>query len=211
MNKKDSKWINGIGSYIFILEDINNKYFELTNSDFEIEKIENIFYLLSTQISRLIPTKYNKKKEKIELINDGILLLNEDIPYLKENYDKVFKTNLNTIESLNTIRNKYEHAPHIISCYEMGKSNDELNIKFRSTKYDFIRYEELSKDEILNLKEEKLYWDLNTDDLKNLINDLNNIYNKIIAKFVTYINDNNFDLSHPYLKKIYSKSFEIIK
>lgn len=60
---EDSKWINGIGTYFWILEDINNRLIELISFDKNFpEKIEILFFYLSVEISRMIPIKYNPKK-----------------------------------------------------------------------------------------------------------------------------------------------------
>lgn len=107
---EDGKWINNIGVYFEILKEINEDLLQLIKYDSSYdEKIELLFFKLAVNLNRIFPIKKRNISKK-----DGILRLKKSIAFLQSDYKIVFKEYKKHILTINELRNKFEHAPHII-------------------------------------------------------------------------------------------------
>ena len=81
---EDAKWVNHIGVYFLILNDVNKKLVELIKyANNDIENIEPYFFDIAVNLNRLIPMRSK------ELINDGILKLKKYFDFLDQDYKKL--------------------------------------------------------------------------------------------------------------------------
>ena len=81
---EDGKWINGIGVYFFLLEDINEKLYNLITCKYNnVEEIEILFFDLVVNINRLIPMRHREIS-----YNDGILKLSKYFDFLNSDFSK---------------------------------------------------------------------------------------------------------------------------
>ena len=136
---EDAKWVNHIGVYFFILNDVNKKLVELI--------------------------KYaNNDIENKELINDGILKLKKYFDFLDQDYKNLFKNYKEELIKINDVRNKLEHCPHQIKWKSYIGNNTEKTIIFNNEEYlmDII---EGNHDKLKNRKDNKefLEWEIKTN------------------------------------------------
>lgn len=78
---------------------------------------EKWFLYISSELMRLFPLRRNKKTEQLELSpTDGILLLDKNIPFILEKYNKICSNlcYLEVLDDIAKIRNKFIHEPHNI-------------------------------------------------------------------------------------------------
>ena len=196
VRKKDSllvyygdEWILDIGVYFQILDNINNTYLDLVKCKTDnVEKIEFNFYYLSTELSRIIPIKNDELN-----INEGILKLKRYFNFIVNDYNDLFNNYQRSLIDINSIRNKYHHAPHTIHFHELTSSS---NLK----KIEFVYVKNINPKILLGDVEK---WHINTNELKNIILKLNQIFIKIQNKFYDAIDKRNYNIVHPYMKKIY--------
>ena len=128
---EDGKWINNIGVYYFILKELNEDLLQLINyeSSFD-EKIELLFFKLAVNLNRIFPMQHKNVSK-----NDGILRLKKSIDFLEPDYKKIFKNYKNHLIMINDVRNKFEHAPHIIKWKQYIGNNKEKKLWFISNNW----------------------------------------------------------------------------
>ena len=202
---EDAKWVNHIGVYFFILNDVNKKLVELIKyANNDIENIEPYFFDIAVNLNRLIPMKSK------ELINDGILKLKKYFDFLDQDYKKLFKNYKEELIKINDVRNKFEHCPHQIKWKSYIGNNKEKTIIFNNEEYlmDII---EGNQDNLKNRKDNKefLEWEIKTNNLINIVIEINKIYLKIQNKLQTFTLCNPEVISHPYIKRLLNINFYI--
>lgn len=161
-------------------------------------------FSLSIDLLRLLPYKVDKNNEEIYLdINSGILLIKEeDISFLKDEYQDIINKNGNLLIQIIKIRNKYMHEPHNIK-WSMTIGNDkDYNIWFK-----YKRFNQFDK---------KCICTINICELKKIVISLNDIFNNVCKLALSIIdNSSDFIKRHPYskfLKKLYFDTYnEILK
>ena len=201
---EDGKWINGIGVYFFLLEDINDKLYKLITHKYNnVEEIEILFFNLVVNINRLIPMKYRKIS-----YNDGILKLSKYFDFLNDDFTKIYDNHSNGLINMNDVRNKFEHVPHIIKWTNYLGGNNFKKIRFINEEYntDIIEGNMKSVEE-RKKKKEKLEWIIDTNEIIKIIVEVNKVFIKIQNQLKCYFENNKEALEHPYIKRINSIDF----
>lgn len=196
---EDGKWINGIGVYFFILEEVNKKLQNLIKNKYDsVEEIEVLFFDIAVDLNRLIPMK-----AKTISYQDGILKFSKSLDFLKEDYNNLYTKFSEELITINDVRNKFEHVPHVIKWTNYVGSNISKKIIFINEEYNYDLIEEnkesIEKREKCN---EKLNWEIDTDEFVNIVIAVNKIFIKIQEKLRNYFKYNLESLEHPYIKKI---------
>lgn len=206
---EDSLWINGVGIYFSILKDINETLLYLVSLDeqsINVELVEQIFFKLCVETSRLIPTYKDKNSKQFVLSKkDGILKLKKYIKFLKKEYNKLFELNKIVLEEMHNIRNKYEHEPHNIQWTTFVGGNNNKKMIFTNKKYDPMVISQLEETEKKKLK---LKWEIETKSIIKLILMTNEIFNKIKEKFLNYFANDSMALAYPYFNSINNIRFD---
>ena len=179
-------WILDIGIYFKILDKINKSLISLM-SETKIEIIEFTFFYLSTEIYRILPIqRYELNK------NDGILKLKNYFPFLLNDYNAIFDNYKSELIIINKVRNKYQHAPHTIHFHEFIGNNSSKQI-------EFVYVKNINKQTLLGDVDK---WVIKTQDLKKIVIDLNNVFNKIKKMLEDSISKRNYNYNHPYIESI---------
>lgn len=203
---EDGKWINSIGVYFFILEDINNKLQNLIKNKFDnVEEVEILFFDIAVNLNRIIPMKYKKIS-----YNDGILKLSKYLDFLKEDYNKLYETFSEELITINDVRNKFEHVPHVIKWVNYLGSNLSKCITFINEEYNYDILE--GNNELIEKREqknEKLKWQIDTDVFAKIVIEIDKIFTKIQKKLEEYFKNNIKALNHPYIKKLININFSV--
>ena len=195
MKEEDKIWFNGVYPYFRMQKEINNLLILLKKFNTDMEEQEDNFLKLTTELLRILPFKIDVDKKDNSIItgihllmNDGILLLNNYFPYLKNDYNNIINTYFIDLVQIIKIRNKYIHEPHNIKCtmFLCGGNNDKAGFKY---------------------KEE--YYELNTDSLIKIIKEINIVFNKIKEKFRNKVDElSDEEQSHPYIQNVFNYYFE---
>ena len=199
--------INGIGVYFWILENINNKLIELIKfNENKPEIIGDLFFYLAIELNRIIQYKYDKVKNDYVLeTKGGILKLKKSFRFLVKDYIELFKKYKSDLITVKKIRNKFQHEPHNIRWKAYVGNNKSKDITFANEEY-YIKQVNgvLSKNEQRKIEEGRieLEWDINTEQLINLIVELNEIFIKIQKQ----INNKSKEIKdmndHPYIRRM---------
>lgn len=170
MDVDTKEYLGNIFTYMSILDNINKVLNRLVknNIKYSPEKNMKLFYVLVTEIIRLIPYSYNRNKDVFYLKDDGILLLKNKISYIVEDYKNVLRkySIKQSLINIYCVRNKFIHEPHNLSfCFSVGGQNSySLGIYYK---------EELQE--------------LSTLDLQVVVRELNFIYEKIRLEFISIV------------------------
>ena len=211
---EDNKWIKSFPTYFTILQNIHELYFELMLCSIDdFEKAEEIIYLLSVQISRIVPLRGKRgSKDKTLNYNDGILQLKNYVDFLEIDYDNLYNNCKKALITLYEIRNKYEHDPHNIIGIRYFSNNREQSMDFAYKKYDRFFWDTYPKDiqEQIKNGELKLEWKINTTEIGQIILQLNNILKKVQAKYIKASEDYKDLNKYPVYQKIVNIDFNTI-
>lgn len=198
---EDGKWINGIGVYFFLLEDINEKLYNLITCKYNnVEEIEILFFNLVVNINRLIPMKHREIS-----YNDGILKLSKYFDFLNSDFSKIYDNYSDELIVMNDVRNKFEHVPHIIKWTNYIGGNSFKKIRFINDEYnnDIIEGNNGSIEKRKRNKE-KLEWIVDTNEIIKIVVDVNIVFIKIQNKLKNYFENDKDALEYSYIKKINS-------
>lgn len=124
--------------YFKMLYNINDTLIKLKQSNTSsIYENEELFYTITSELMRLLP--YKRRREDGKLVLDeksGILLLSYRKDYFKDRYNKIisFDSFSHVLNDVLTIRNKYIHQPHNISCaFSVGGTfNCSMGLYYKS-------------------------------------------------------------------------------
>ena len=203
----ENKWIYSIKVYIDFLIKANSCFIQLLGNDgkerFNIR--EKKYLEMFDYISKLIPisTDINTKSVKVkprdkkesgifELYNDGLEFIEEDYNRLIEKYKVV-------LFDIKMIRNKTEHSPHCIlslgGISKLGYSSIWYNYKKNGIKIDEIENKNVES------------YNCDTEILKKLLIDLNNIFSKIQSMMVKLYDELEFKDGRVYIKTCIETNF----
>lgn len=198
LRPNDYKWINGIGVYFFLLNNINKKLKKIIENKFDtVEEVELLFFDIAVDLNRLIPMKFKKISYK-----DGILKFSNSLDFITDDYDELYSNYNQELIKINEVRNKFEHVPHVIKWTNYVGSNISKNITFINEEYNFDILE--GNVEAIKKREkngEKLNWNIDTDEFVKIVISLNRIFIKMQIKLKNYFN-NDAEFDHPYIQKI---------
>jgi len=141
--------VENLYPYFKILKNINYNLVLLIENNINNVPDENeeLFYLISSDLIRLLP--YNLPKEKDSKkplyekakIDDksGIVLLKSEIPFLEDMYLEIIRNEkcLKVLENVRFIRNKYIHEPHNIHfAFSLGaKTSCSMQLNYKDAAY----------------------------------------------------------------------------
>ena len=188
MNKEIAKSLYG---YFETLYNINRKLIELCgiNILLEEEGEEKLLFDIIIDIPRVLPYSKNKKTKKLEFKDrDGLLEYKNSIIYLEAEYNDILAKHYDFLNKVKEIRNKYEHKMHGISNESFGGGTMIL------FNYVFI------------IDENRI--DINSDDLINLIKDINCLYSRISKDVLTFAYENEL-YDFPYYRRLCKTDFQI--
>ncbi len=199
VRSEDAKWIKNIGVYFAILKEINEDLLKLIKYDSNYnEKIELLFFEIAVNLNRIFPLKSKKISD-----DDGILKLKKYIDFLKTDYKNIYYTYKDSIITINDVRNKFEHVPHIIKWHQYVGNNKEKTLWFINDEYNSDIIEGNEKEiEKKEKKNERLEWKINTDMFVEIVISLDKVFIKIQNKLNNYFKDNMEALTHPYISNI---------
>ena len=110
-----AKIVNALLSYFETLYDLNRNLIMCCGLDVidNSGKYEKPLQQIIQDVPRLIPYKYNKKDEQYCIEEkDGLLEFSDELPFLKDCYNEILKSNYLFLEDVKNIRNKLEHKMH---------------------------------------------------------------------------------------------------
>ena len=209
---EDSMWIKNFPTYFLILQNVHKLYFDLMFCGFsEFEKAEEIIYLLSVQISRIVPLRSKKGSTNKTLnYNDGILQLKKYADFLENDYNDLYNNYKNELITLNEIRNKYEHEPHNITGVIYISNGNEQTMKFVYKKYLLLDFYSQEIKEKIKSGKIKSVWKINTTEIGKIVLKLNDIFRKIQTKYIAISNNYKNLNKYSIYKKIVNIDFEKI-
>lgn len=196
---EDGKWINNIGVYFEILREINddtNKLLRL-NPNYN-NKIEVLFFDVAVNLARIFPIR----RKKIDY-SQGILKLEKYFEFLRRDYHEIFKKYKKEVITINDMRDKFEHVPHIIRWREYIGDKKYKKMIFINDEYNLAIIEGNKKEiEIKKNNKEYLEWEIDTDMLIKIVISLDETFLKIQSKLYSYFEGKTEALNHPYIKNI---------
>lgn len=188
MNKKDKVWFNGIYPYFRMLKKINKLLVLQVNLTPHLEKQEDNFFELTSELLRILPFKIDMEKMTIQLLKkDGILLLKDYFDDLENDYESIVNDNFKTLFQIIKIRNKYIHEPHNIKCVDFSYSRGHTRAGF---------------------KYKNEYFELGTEEIIKIVEGLNNTFEKIQIKCKNKVAElDEKDKDHPYILNLIDNYF----
>lgn len=132
-------------------------------------------------VPRVIPYKSTNNK-LILTERNGLLEFQDEIPYLREDYENILDRHYDFIETVRKIRNKYEHKMHDV---------DWLGTVGGPSNYFDVQFE--VDEEVLNVTGIELI---------SLMKDLNKLFSKLSPDVQKCVNGTNH-ASYPYNQKLF--------
>ncbi len=186
--------INSLGGYLETLYDLNHKLIKLCGVDI-LYPFDKAILDIIQDIPRIIPYK----GENIYLDDkDGLLEYQDDIPYLKSDYEQILFENYDFLKKIKKIRNKYAHKLHVvqpISSASNPGSPFSYTFKIEDKKKDVKDKNDKDKDKDKNIT-------LTSDSLIKLMKALNNLFSKIVFDIRRFADDKNEIKNHLYYIRI---------
>ena len=118
--------------YLDSLYELNQNIIKLCGNVNQLETSEKTILDVIQNIPRLMPYKFNKKTNILELdIKSGLLEYKDKITYLENEYEQILKSNYDALDKVRKIRNKFEHKIHGIRILSSGYGSVSMfNIEF---------------------------------------------------------------------------------
>ena len=185
------KIANALSGYIEILYEMNKSIIKLCGVDcmYEFDNPSNIMFNVIGTMPRLIPIKYCK--DTLQLQNDdGLLEFSDELPYLKEYYQKILNENYKVLDSIRKVRNKYEHKIHGAKAIMTGSD---------SRTYYSVVFE-------LDLRGKKEEVIITVNQLISIVRILNNMFDEIIKEIKNYAEEND-KINYRYYERLLRFSF----
>ena len=133
-------------------------------------------------VPRLIPYGYNKTAGKYEIKNtDGLLQFSDDIPFLRQDYEKLFQKHRVFLEKVVKVRNKLEHEMHGARVVASSSGTTSL----------FSLTYEVAENDI----------DLRADEIIVCIKDLNFLFSKIQTLVHEFARKHSYE-DHPCYRRL---------
>ena len=120
---------NALFGYLETLYNLNQKLVKLCGIDVidDFESGEKDILDMIQDVPRIIPYSFNKKIQKLEFKErDGLLEYQDNILYLKDDYEQILLENYDFLDKIRKIRNKYEHKMHGVKHKSSGSGSLSL-------------------------------------------------------------------------------------
>ncbi len=109
------KTANALIGYFETLYDLNRDLIALCGADViaNAGQYEKHIKDVIQAVPRLVPYVYNKSEQRYIIDDhDGLLEFSDDLPFLKDDYEKLLRQHLEFLSDIKRIRNKFEHKMH---------------------------------------------------------------------------------------------------
>lgn len=189
---------NSLSRYISVLYEDNINLIYLC----EIQNIENDNFFnvikklldIIQDIPRLIPYKYDNKERKLYLNHEyGFFEYKNEISFIVQSYNPILNENMETLDNIRKIRNKYEHKLHDIKVKTIIYGNTSL------CKFTFNIIE----------KNKKVNINIELQELIKIFKQLNNLFSKLIDEIINFIDKTYPEKKeYPYYNMLKNISFE---
>jgi hypothetical protein len=185
---------NALYAYFKTLYDLNRNTLMLCSEQiFNHELCFNLINDIVRDIPRLIPYSFNFKANQCQIINgEGLLDFSSELPWLNEEYAHMLQEHQHVLVVIKKIRNKYEHEMHkkIIVSSQAG------------TAFPFS----------FTLKVEDDLLNLDVNELKSLLLNLNQVYSRIQNDLARYLYENSMqgDLYYDRLTRFKFNDFNAL-
>lgn len=175
---------NALSGYLETLYNLNQKLIKLCGIDVidDFEEGEKDILDIIQDVPRIIPYSYNRKKQELKFKErDGLLEYQDNILYLKGDYEQILSENYDFLDKIRKIRNKYEHKMHGVKHKASGGGSISL------FDYTFIVEEETIE--------------ITAGEFINLIKSVNGLFSKIVYDISKFAYENQKE-DYLYYRKI---------
>lgn len=163
---------NALSGYFATLYEMNQKFILLCGTDIMYSSSEKLIFDIIQNIPRIIPFHYDKRTSKLALCEkNGLLEFEQEVCFLKDDYNLLLRENYDFIDKSRKIRNKCEHKMHTVRDIA-AISNGDL----------FSEYEI----EILHNDEEQEYITISYNEFVKLLKGLNLMYSKLQKEVILF-------------------------
>lgn len=177
--------------YLKMLENINKSLTKVIKTNFKNKpyKNEELFYNITSELLRLMPYKYEKEDNKLELDKKcGIMLLSDKPNFIEEKYNKIlnYEPFCKVLKDALKIRNKYIHEPHNISfAFSVNATTTcSMSLYYKTT--------------LLSIS---------TISIAPIVYYLNKIYNRVIDDIKIQVRNNNGNKKPQYYNELIKYDF----
>ena len=134
---------NAMSGYLETLYEMNQNLIRLCGAEifyYRFSEFEKITLDIIQDIPRLIPYSYYNKEQDLVLDDrNGLLEYQDEIKYIREDYQDILNKYKETLNKIRKIRNKYEHKMHDVKYQSSGTGTNSLfDIEFKVND-EFIR------------------------------------------------------------------------
>ena len=191
MNITTKTYLDNLYVYLKIMNNINKVLKKIINTNWTTapDNTTELFYLLTSEILRIMPYKREENKIILET-QDGIFQLKGKLNYIEEEYNKLATDEKLTKSFLDilTVRNKFTHEPHNLSFgfSVSGENSCSIGIYYKNS---------------LQM--------LSTIDIQVIVKKLNIIFIHIRKDFINLVKkDYKEYMKYPMYKKVLTYKFE---
>ena len=134
---------NAMSGYFETLYEMNQNLIRLCGAEifyYRFSEFEKVTLDIIQDIPRVIPYSYDNKEQDL-VVDDrnGLLEYQDQIKYIKEDYQNILDKYKDTLNKIRKIRNKYEHKMHDVKYQSSGTGTMSLfDIEFKVND-EFIR------------------------------------------------------------------------
>lgn len=127
---------NAMYEYFETLYEMNQNLIKLCGAEifyYRFSEFEKVTLDIIQDIPRLIPYSYDNKVQDLVLDDrNGLLEYQDEIKYIKEDYQDILNKYKETLNKIRKIRNKYEHKMHDVKYQSSGTGTASLfDIEFK--------------------------------------------------------------------------------
>ena len=182
---------NALYRYFKALYDLNQTVMmlgsieETEEMDTADELIEKVILL----VPRIIPYGKGKNKQTYTILSkDGLCEFQEDLPFLKENYQRILQNHLRLLSDIKNIRNKLEHQMHgAVVLLKMCGNHSLFQVMYEKTDQPVLE----NPHPIV----------IDVASIIALVKDLNTLFSEIQKELKQFASDHDFH-DHPCYKKL---------
>lgn len=182
---------NAMSGYFETLYEMNKNLIRLCGAEifyYRFSEFEKVTLDIIQDIPRVIPYSYDNKEQDLVLDDrNGLLEYQDQIKYIKEDYQNILDKYKDTLNKIRKIRNKYEHKMHDVKYQSSGTGTMSLfDIEFKVND-EFIR--------------------IYAGELIKLIKEVNILFSKIAQEISIFAYQNGKE-GHAYYERICRVDFK---